>query len=631
MIGIAKTDALRGREEGALLRHVGLIGTGFSPGRCSGVRAGLARFRGQRGHGSVRFSQGCRSTARAARDRGLSGSGGLLDNTFHGILQGFDRFARVHIAGSTPHTPPEPRRSYEPGTQGAHPPVINCYVAAMTETPISVQDALWLNMDRPNNLMIIDSLMWLRDQPDWDAVKQVVDERMVQRFPVFSSIAQRHGDGYVWVADPDFDVDNHIRFAPLEEPHLADVKAYVASQRSVPLPADRPLWQFHLIENVTDDAGNDLGAVILSRIHHSIADGIRLVQVTLGLCDPVDGDASVEATVGRTSEAPSKPSLTEFTRQTVGGATGVVRDQVGRAVSAAVDPVGTVKTVVSGGQDLVDDALGLIGDPSRFVDAFSALAPVPDEATNTLASVAKLGLSGPSIETIWSGTPGVEKTAEWVDPMSLERIKEIGKRTQTTVNDVLLTMVAGTLQRYLAEHDAHVDEVMWMIPVSVKPFDPGMPKELGNHFALIAFQMPLNIDDPKQRLFEVNRRINRIKNSQEAVITFGVQRVISQTPERLSVFLTNFFANKAVGVLTNVPGPRSEMTLAGTPVEAMLGWAPCSGDQPMTICIFSYNGRVHVGFGTDAKLVPDAQRLPQIFAEQARHLYSTVTGKDPAL
>lgn len=500
----------------------------------------------------------------------------------------------------------------------------------MTEMPISVQDALWLNMDRPNNLMIIDSLMWLKGQPDWEAVRQIIAERMVENFPVFSSVAQRRDDGYAWVPDPDFDLDNHLRFAPLDEPNWADVQEFVASQRSVPLPADRPLWVFHLIPNITDEDGNDLGAVILSRIHHAIADGVRLVQVTLGLCDPVDGGVSVEATVG-TGRAgdpdKTKPSLTEFTKQVVGGAVGGVRNGVGKAVAAVSDPVGTVKSAMSDGQDFVD----FIGDPSRLVDAFTAFAPVPDEATNTLASVAKLGLSSSSVETIWSGTPGVAKTAEWVDPMSLDRIKEIGKRTGTTVNDVLLTMVAGTLQRYLAEHDASVDEVMWMLPVSLKPYDPGMPKELGNHFALIAFEMPLNIDDPKQRLFEVNRRINRIKNSKESVITFGVQRVISQTPERLSVFLTNFFANKAVGVLTNVPGPRTEIALAGTPVEAMLGWAPSSGDQPMTICIFSYNGRVHVGFGTDATLVPDANRLPQIFSEEARALYAAITGKEPAL
>lgn len=68
----------------------------------------------------------------------------------------------------------------------------------------------------------------------------------------------------------------------------------------------------------------------------------------------------------------------------------------------------------------------------------------------------------------------------------------------------------------------------------------------------------------------------------QALITFGLQRGIAQAPSQLAAGLTNYFANKAVGVLTNVPGPRTQMTIAGTPVEGVLGWAPCSGDQPLT-------------------------------------------------
>jgi diacylglycerol O-acyltransferase len=154
-----------------------------------------------------------------------------------------------------------------------------------------------------------------------------------------------------------------------------------------------------------------------------------------------------------------------------------------------------------------------------------------------------------------------------------------------------------------------------------------MPKELGNHFALIALQLPLDIDDPVERLREINRRINKIKKSHEAVVTFGVQRVVATSPQDISVFLTNWFANKAVGILTNVPGPRSQIALAGTPVEGMLGFAPSSGDQPMTVTIFSYNDRVHIGFGTDATLVPNPQRLPDLFIEEAIGLYTAVTGK----
>ena len=61
----------------------------------------------------------------------------------------------------------------------------------------------------------------------------------------------------------------------------------------------------------------------------------------------------------------------------------------------------------------------------------------------------------------------------------------------------------------------------------------------------------------------------------------------------------------------------------------MLGWAPSSGDQPMTITIFSYNGRVHVGFGTDRKLIPDGERLPEFFVEEMLAMWQSVMGELP--
>jgi diacylglycerol O-acyltransferase len=71
------------------------------------------------------------------------------------------------------------------------------------------------------------------------------------------------------------------------------------------------------------------------------------------------------------------------------------------------------------------------------------------------------------------------------------------------------------------------------------------------------------------------------------------------------------------------------MTLAGTEVSGVLGWAPCSGDQPMTICMFSYNGSVYVGFGADVRLVPDGDRLGQHFAEEFAQMLHEVLGRVP--
>ncbi|MFM8238679.1 MAG: WS/DGAT domain-containing protein, partial [Actinomycetota bacterium] len=123
-----------------------------------------------------------------------------------------------------------------------------------------------------------------------------------------------------------------------------------------------------------------------------------------------------------------------------------------------------------------------------------------------------------------------------------------------------------------------------------------------------------------ERLRATRSRMDRIKNSDEPVLTFGIQRGISAAPRSVSVALTDFFANKAVGVLTNVPGPRSTMTFAGTEVSQVVGFAPCSGDQPMTATIFSYADTITIGYAVDADLVPQARDLVEGTVAELREL-----------
>ena len=113
-------------------------------------------------------------------------------------------------------------------------------------------------------------------------------------------------------------------------------------------------------------------------------------------------------------------------------------------------------------------------------------------------------------------------------------------------------------------------------------------------------------------------------------MTFGVQRVVSRSPAQVAFFLTNFFANKAVGVLTNVPGPKHEVSFAGSPVRQVIGFAPCSGDQPMTATIFSYNGGVTVGFASDATLLPDPDVLADLVVDELNTMISEAIEGDVA-
>jgi len=99
-------------------------------------------------------------------------------------------------------------------------------------------------------------------------------------------------------------------------------------------------------------------------------------------------------------------------------------------------------------------------------------------------------------------------------------------------------------------------------------------------------------------------------------LVYGLQKAIAETPQAVSVGLTDFVANKTVGVLTNVPGPQTPLYLAGTRVSGVLGWVPTASDQWLGVCIFSYDGTVSIGITSDAGLMPDPGRLAELIKEQ---------------
>jgi diacylglycerol O-acyltransferase / wax synthase len=246
-----------------------------------------------------------------------------------------------------------------------------------------------------------------------------------------------------------------------------------------------------------------------------------------------------------------------------------------------------------------------------------------NRVVNDVASVTKLVLSD-SPDTVWSGELGVSKTIAWSTPISLAEVKAISQSQGATVNDVLLAAMAGGVRRYLELHDAPVRELQWLVPVNLKPFADNLPAELGNYFALVMLPMPLDGPDARDRIRQMKAQMERIKNSDEAVITFTLQRFMSMSPSQVQFHLTNFFANKTVGVLTNVPGPQGLLRFGGSPVVQIIGFAPCSGSNPMAATIFSYNGTVTIGFATDTGLVPDPEVLVEFVMQEAAAMQSLV-------
>ena len=83
-----------------------------------------------------------------------------------------------------------------------------------TSRPIAPLDSIWLSMDRPNNLMVIVSVILLGEVPDWDEVTEMVRDRVIDQYPVFRQRpepASLPGGRPRWVDDDDFDIARHIR------------------------------------------------------------------------------------------------------------------------------------------------------------------------------------------------------------------------------------------------------------------------------------------------------------------------------------------------------------------------------------------------------------------------------------
>jgi WS/DGAT/MGAT family acyltransferase len=251
----------------------------------------------------------------------------------------------------------------------------------------------------------------------------------------------------------------------------------------------------------------------------------------------------------------------------------------------------------------------------------SALRPARLRAAAVAAI--RTGLSGANVlgklmltrnpESALSGSAGTHKRAVWSDPIDLQLIKDIAKTSEATVNDVLVSALAGAIERYQVERGCDAVDIPTLIPVNLRPMHVPLPRELGNRFALVLLLLPSGLATAAERLAETKRRMDRIKRSPEPVITFAMIQGIGRLGRRLSNTLVTFFAGKASGVTTNVPGPREPRYLAGTRITSLLGWVPGSGDQTLGTCIFTYAGTVRIGFKTDTAVIPDPDHILAAF------------------
>lgn len=451
----------------------------------------------------------------------------------------------------------------------------------MGEHRVDSVDAIWLSMDRPENLMVIDAVMFLDGPVDRPRLEELLRTRLLDLYPVFSRRplpGRGLGRRNRW-QDVEVDFADHIREVTLAGAGGDEaLQRYVEDAMSDPLPRDRPLWQVHLVEGLGE------GSAIFVRLHHAMADGIALTQVLFSLTDLApDGDRdgsfdpddpNHQLSAGASSRPAQAPAAPEPLRVRLVRALGIASGVIGVLVKLLV--------------------------------------------TRNPASVVK-------------GRAGGRKRAVWSQPMDLRRIKQIAQRADATVNDVLVSALAGALESYQRSRGADPVDLPTMVPVNVRPLDQPLPRELGNRFALVLLDLPSGYGVSHDRLAETKRRMDAIKATPEPAVTFVLLHGIGLLGGWIKKLVVGFFAAKVTGVTTNVPGPRESRYLAGTRIAGVLGWVPGAGQQTVGTCIFTYAGTVRIGFKTDSRVVAAPEDLIRAFHLEIAALEALVPETGAAL
>lgn len=476
---------------------------------------------------------------------------------------------------------------------------------------IAPEDLTWLLMDRPHNLMHVNGLVGFDELPDFEVVVDLIMGRMVRRYRTLSQVPVQRDGAWFWEDDVDFDIRRHVRRVVLEDGSKEALRAHVSREFSRPFDHARPLWEMQLVSG-PPDAGH--GGYVYGRFHHGLGDGIRLVQLMVGVCDPVDGALPRTAGAGTGEHAHPLERVAQAVEHSVAGTVdyvgqaGRVATRAGRTLLFTTNPLQLAHHVAG--------ALTVVRHPVRLMDALTGIASLDNELTNSWRELARMLLSDGSDAAAWSGTPGVKKSVAWIEGVPLDVLKQAAREHGGTLNDVLIGAVSLALTDYLSGRGVeHVQELSWMMPVSLQPIDSTLPPRLGNHFVVVMLAMPLGIRDPRALVREVHERTSRLKHSAEPLVAFGFQRAIAETPATIARRLTDFFSGKTIGQLSNVPGPRVPLSMAGAGVRSILGWVPTTGEQPLGICLFSYDGTVNVGVATDARMIPDPLHLVELIEQ----------------
>ena len=452
---------------------------------------------------------------------------------------------------------------------------------------LSVLDEMFLHLEGPSTHMHVGGIaVFEGEPPDYDDVLQMIADRLqfVPRFrqklaPVPLGLGRP-----VWVDDPHFHLEYHVRHTALPAPGSRDkLNRLTARIMSQQLDRDKPLWEIWFAEGL---AGNRFAFV--SKTHHSLVDGISGTDIMSVLLDPSPEVPAIERDTWRPDFEPSADQLmVDALRERLTSPAEVVRS----LQSAATDP-SKLSGLVLGSARALGEWMG------------SSFAAPPSSLNRSI---------------------GPHRRFETVT-VALDDLKSIKNAFGGTVNDVVLTVVSGGLRRLLRGRDERVDdlELRAMVPVSVRTDE--QRGTLGNQVANVWAALPVYEPDPLERLHVISESMRDLKNSGQAVGAQVLTSLGEFAPPTIVAQASRLVARQRAFnlVITNVPGPQIPLYTLGHELLEVYPVLPLSGNTTLGVALLSYNGSVGFGLLGDYETTEDIGELAEGIEKSTAELLGSI-------
>jgi diacylglycerol O-acyltransferase len=394
----------------------------------------------------------------------------------------------------------------------------------------------------------------------------------------------------LWVDDPNFNLEYHVRHTALPSPGSeAQLRLLTGRLFSQQLDRSKPLWELWLVQGLERKR-----FALLTKTHHCLVDGVSGVDISTVLFDvkPVPEPAKPEEEWLPHPE----PSTAELVARGAADLATTPIKLAQRITTAIQHPEPAARSVAEALEGLGEVAWG-------FAD------PAPEVPINTEV--------GPHRRFVWARS-------------ELETFKRIKDALGGTVNDVVLAVVTGALRNWLRARGIKTEglELRALVPVSIRTADE--QGQLGNRIAAMRGPLPVYVEDPVRRLEIVRRGMEGLKQSKQALGAEVISRFNDFAPPTLLAQASriNFSTRLFNLIVTNVPGPQIPLYVLGRELEDLFPVAFLPPHHALAVAIMSYNGRINFGLLADYDAMEDVDMIANGISESLDDLVAAAKERE---